>query len=60
MLAAISACRDAVADMVPEVPRGIEASKKVTEYRWIHRRAQDGARSTSSSARPRTSAAFVS
>jgi len=31
MLAAISAWRDAVADMIPEVPRGIGASKKITD-----------------------------
>jgi hypothetical protein len=38
MLAAVTAWRDAVADMIPEVPRGIEASKKITDQQvldWI-------------------------
>ena len=35
MLAAVTAWRDAVADMIPEVPRGVEASKKVTEQQVI-------------------------
>ncbi len=38
MLQAVTAWRDAVADMIPEVPRGVEASKKITEQQvseWI-------------------------
>jgi hypothetical protein len=38
MLAAIVAWRDAVADMIPKVPRGVEPSTKITEeqiLRWI-------------------------
>ena len=38
MLEAVTAWRDAVADMIPEVPRGVEESTKVTEQQvlaWI-------------------------
>jgi hypothetical protein len=38
MLAAVNAWREAVIDMVPDVPRGVEASKKITEQQvldWI-------------------------
>ena len=35
MLEAVTAWRDAVADMIPEVPRGVEASTKITEQQVI-------------------------
>jgi len=38
MLAAVTAWRDAVSDMIPEVPRGVDAAKKVTDEQvldWI-------------------------
>ena len=49
MLAAISAWRDAVADMVPEVPRGIEASKKITEQQVLDWIAADQAKAPAAS-----------
>ena len=49
MLAAISAWRDAVADMVPEVPRGIEASKRVTDQQVLDWIAADQAKTPAAS-----------
>jgi hypothetical protein len=49
MRAAISAWRDAVADMVPEIPRGIEASKKITDQQVLDCIAADQAKAPAAS-----------
>ena len=44
MLKAVTAWREAVADMIPEVPRGVEASRKVTEEQVLEWIAADKAK----------------
>jgi hypothetical protein len=44
MLKAVTAWRDAVADMIPAVPRGVDASKKITEQQVLEWIAADKAK----------------